>query len=87
MSDLECVINYDSDFDVLRILKITDDATMCYDDEVEPGIYFSLTEDTEECIAITIFDFKKKKKDWKNIQQAIPESFVESFIKASKKYL
>lgn len=73
-------INYDSDHDVLRILK-SSDKVMIFDEEVSPGIYFTMSDDEKECLAITILDFKKRKKE--DLQILVSDHFEKELIETA----
>ena len=50
-------INYDRDYDVLRIWFPSSFGGISYDDEEYPGIYISRSEANEQITGVLIFDY------------------------------
>ncbi len=52
--------NYDTEFDVLRILFPLPDNMFSYDEELSPGIILSRSETDERISGVTVLDFSER---------------------------
>ena len=63
-------VHYDEDGDFLEIS--IGKPTKCYANEIEPGVFLRVDEETNEIKGIGILGFKKRSKDFKDIKLTLP---------------
>ncbi len=63
-------VHYDEDGDFLEIS--IGEATPCYAEEVEPGVFIRFDEESNEIKSIGILGFKERSKDLKDIILNLP---------------
>ena len=63
-------VHYDKEGDLLEIS--IGDPKNCYADEVEPGVFVRKDEKTDEIKSIGILSFKKRSKNFKDINLSLP---------------
>ena len=85
-------VHYDEEGDLLEISIGT--PKNCYADEVEPGVFVRKDEKTDEIKSIGILGFKKRSKDFKDIDLSLPLEisinqcqFIFNFYSNFLKYL
>ena len=63
-------VHYDEKGDFLEIS--IGQPTKCYADEVEPGVFLRFDEKTNEAKGVGILGFKKRSRDFKDIDLILP---------------
>lgn len=76
MKDKVNSINYDNEYDILYVFTTT--PKIAYEDEIQPGIFLRLDDNTDEVIGATITGYKTINKNL--LDNIIPFSIDHQYI-------